>query len=78
MNELHSCIGRELTRVTMQAQSRDKVVVRSINKLINNMGPFHYVIDGLNVAYSGDATLSFNKVRVFVYCTTKLCVFNVT
>jgi len=59
----------------MQAQSRDKVVMRSLNKLINNVGPFHYVIDGLNVAYFGDATLSFKKVMCMImHCTTKLCV----
>jgi len=40
--------------------------MRSLNKLIENMGHFDYVIDGLNINV-GDATLSFQKVRKYAY-----------
>ena len=36
--------------------------IHSLKYLINNRGPFDYVIDGLNVAYGGNSKFSFSKV----------------
>ena len=44
--------------------------IRSLKKLINNRGPFDYVIDGLNVAYGGNSKFSFNKVCFCMYMHT--------
>ena len=51
----------------MQAEPDRKVHIKFLDELIINNGPFHYVIDGLNVAYYGNESLSFNKVQLFVY-----------
>ena len=37
--------------------------IHSLRKLINNKGPFDYIIDGLNVAYGGNSKFNFNKVH---------------
>ena len=43
--------------------------IHSLKKLINNRGPFDYVIDGLNVAYGGNSKFSFSKVCTCMYTT---------